>query len=204
MIRCDHCSWHYPAPQALSPEEQKEQLIRCPRCGHRWRHHSHHLQKCWALILSALILFIPANVYPITTLTYLGRRTGDTIFSGVLSLIDEGMLPIAIIVFTASIIIPLAKICAMLLILSCVQFRLSIVSALSLMRLYRVVDRIGRWSILDLFVISLMISLMNMGQLATFVPGPAATAFAGVVLLSVWGTEIFDTRLLWFDEQECL
>lgn len=198
-IRCDHCHWHY-----MAPAEGPDSAFHCPRCGHRWRHSLHTLNKSWALILSALILFIPANLLPITRLTYLGHTTDDTIFSGVILLADEGMVPIAVIVFTASILIPLAKIGGMLIILGSVQFRLRWLSSRKLMQLYRVIDHIGRWSLLDLYVITLLIALMNMGQIATFVPGPGSTAFAAVILLSVWGTDTFDTRLLWQAADDCL
>lgn len=171
----------------------------CPRCGARLQlRYRNSIQRSWGLLIAALILYVPANIYPITVLTYLGRTSGDTIMSGVIALAKSGMLPIALLVFAASIFIPFLKITGMMLILLSIQLRWKL-SPNNRLLLYRFISAIGHWSILDLFVISIMAALMNMGNLATFIAGPASTAFAAVVLLSVWAAETFDPRLIWDD-----
>ncbi|MGL4898658.1 MAG: paraquat-inducible protein A [Shewanella sp.] len=154
------------------------------------------LQKSWALLITAAILLIPANLYPITVLTNQGKVRHDTIFSGIMHLVQSDMLPIAIIVFVASILVPWIKIIGLAIYLSAISFHLPI-SKKTLMIGYHIIEWIGRWSMLDLFVISLTVALVNMGQLLDAKPAPAATAFALVILLTQLAAKVLDTRLLW-------
>ncbi|MGL5391753.1 MAG: paraquat-inducible protein A [Shewanella sp.] len=154
------------------------------------------LQKSWALLITAAILLIPANLYPITVLTNQGKVRQDTIFSGIMHLVQSDMLPIAIIVFVASILVPWIKIIGLGIYLSAISFHLPI-SKKTLMVGYHIIEWIGRWSMLDLFVISLTVALVNMGQLLDAKPAPAATAFALVILLTQLAAKVLDTRLLW-------
>ncbi|MCL1058147.1 paraquat-inducible protein A [Shewanella gelidimarina] len=154
------------------------------------------LQKSWALLITAAILLIPANLYPITTLTNQGQVTQDTIFSGIAHLVKTDMIPIAIILFTASILVPLLKIIGLTIYLTAISFKLPI-SKKNLMMGFHIIEWIGRWSMLDLFVISLTVAVVNMGQLLDAKPAPAATAFALVILLTQLAAKVIDTRLLW-------
>ncbi len=154
------------------------------------------LQKSWALLITAAILLIPANLYPITMLTNQGQVRHDTIFSGIVHLVQSDMLPIAIIVFIASILVPWVKIIGLATYLCAISFNLPI-SKKKLMVGFHVIEWIGRWSMLDLFVISLTVALVNMGQLLDAKPAPAATAFALVILLTQLAAKVLDTRLLW-------
>ncbi|WP_372870148.1 paraquat-inducible protein A [Shewanella sp.] len=169
----------------------------CRRCGadNTARDYA-SVQKSWALLITSAILLIPANVYPITTLVNQGRVTHDTIFSGIKHLVHSDMLPIAIIVFTASILVPWLKIAGLATYLMAISFNLPI-SKQKLMAGFHVIEWIGRWSMLDLFVISLTVALVNMGQLLDAKPAPAATAFALVILLTQLAAKVLDTRLLW-------
>ena len=170
---------------------------KCRRCGadNSARDYT-SVQKSWALLITAAILLIPANVYPITTLVNQGRVTHDTIFSGIKHLVHSDMLPIAIIVFTASILVPWLKIVGLATYLTAISFDLP-VSKRKLMAGFHIIEWIGRWSMLDLFVISLTVALVNMGQLLDAKPAPAATAFALVILLTQLAAKVLDTRLLW-------
>lgn len=169
----------------------------CQRCNSPLRvRDTLSLQKSWALVITAAILLIPANIYPITMLTKQGNIRYDTIFSGIIHLVQTGMLPIAIIVFTASILVPWLKILGLTLYLSAITFNLPL-SKKKLMLGFHVIETIGRWSMLDLFVISLTVALVNMGQLLDAQPAPAATAFALVILLTQTAAKVLDTRLLW-------
>ncbi|MCF1427212.1 MAG: paraquat-inducible protein A [Shewanella sp.] len=169
----------------------------CPRCGTSLRcRNLASLQQSWALLITAAVLLIPANIYPITIVTSQGKITYDTIFSGISHLIHLDMLPIAIIVFTASIVVPWLKIIGLAIYLTAITFKLPIPKRV-LMTGFHIIEWIGRWSMLDLFVISITVALVNMGQLMDAKPGPAATAFALVILFTQLAAKVLDTRLLW-------
>lgn len=186
-------------------------LCLCPVCKKLNRTTNSHCRRCysplstrnyasvqqsWALLVTATILLVLANVYPITLLTNRGVVTNDTIFSGISHLVQTGMIPIAIIVFTASILVPWLKIVGLATYLAAISFDLPI-SKRKLMVGFHIIEWIGRWSMLDLFVISLTVALVNMGQLLDAKPAPAATAFALVILLTQLAAKVLDTRLLW-------
>ncbi|MFQ6371076.1 paraquat-inducible protein A [Shewanella sp. YIC-542] len=169
----------------------------CCRCGAPVQPRDYgSLQRSWAFLITAAILLVPANIYPITTLTKSGHITQDTIFSGILRLVHADMLPIAIIVFTASILVPWLKIVGLGIYLSAISFNLKF-SKQKLTVGFHFIEWIGRWSMLDLFVISLTVALVNMGQLLDAKPAPAATAFALVILFTQMSAKVLDTRLLW-------
>ncbi|MCE9678868.1 paraquat-inducible protein A [Shewanella sp. AS1] len=173
--------------------EQEE----CTRCGQKiYSRDRSSIQKSWALLITAFILFFPANLYPITVMTSQGKVRQDTILSGIKHLIHLDLLPIAIILFTASILVPLLKIVGLSIYLLAISFKLPISKRL-LMAGYHIIEWIGRWSMLDLFVISITAALVNMGQLFDAKPAPAATAFALVILLTQLAAKVLDTRLLW-------
>ncbi|PMG26469.1 paraquat-inducible protein A [Shewanella sp. 10N.286.52.C2] len=170
---------------------------RCSRCDSKIQTRNHaSLQQSWALLITAAILLIPANIYPITVLTNQGKVTYDTIFTGIVHLVHSDMIPIAIIVFTASILVPWLKIIGLAIYLIAISFNLP-VSKKKLMIGFHIIEWIGRWSMLDLFVIALTVAVVNMGQLLDAKPAPAATAFALVILLTQLAAKVLDTRLLW-------
>ncbi|MCZ4336416.1 paraquat-inducible protein A [Shewanella colwelliana] len=169
----------------------------CKRCGQRIAARDvTSLQKSWALLITAAILLFPANLYPITIMTSQGQVRRDTIFSGINHLIQLDLLPIAIILFTASILVPMLKIVGLGIYLTAISYELPI-SKKKLMAGFHIIEWIGRWSMLDLFVISITAALVNMGQLLDAKPAPAATAFALVILLTQLAAKVLDTRLLW-------
>ncbi|QLE85373.1 paraquat-inducible membrane protein A [Shewanella sp. Scap07] len=169
----------------------------CQRCGTTISARDYtSVQKSWALLITAAILLIPANVYPITIMTSQGTMRQDTIFSGITHLVELELMPIAIILFTASILVPMLKIVGLSIYLCAISFRMPI-SKKNLMSGFHIIEWIGRWSMLDLFVISITAALVNMGQLLDAKPAPAATAFALVILLTQLAAKVLDTRLLW-------
>ncbi|MEQ5183945.1 membrane integrity lipid transport subunit YebS [Providencia rettgeri] len=170
---------------------------KCQRC-HRPLHHREplSLQKTWAALIAAMVLLIPANLLPISTFYLNGRRLEDTIYSGVVSLIDSGNWPIAIIVFIASILVPFVKIIIMILLLFSIQLK-SHTDPVLRMKLLKFVSWIGRWSMLDLFVIALMMTLVNRDMLMSFTMGPAALYFGTAVILTILAVEWLDSRLIW-------
>jgi len=173
----------------------------CPRCGaalHRRKPNS--LARTWALVITAMILYIPANVLPVMTVISFGEGEADTILSGVKALIAAGMLPVALLVFFASITVPVLKILGLIYLLISVQ-RGSRWRPRDRTVLYRIVEAVGRWSMVDIFMISILVALVSLGEIATIEPGRGATAFAAVVVLTMIAAMSFDPRLIW-DAQE--
>lgn len=170
---------------------------RCPRCGHRhWLQRVPRLQLTAALLVTAAILYIPANVYPIMHTHSLLGSEDQTIAGGVIQLIALGSWPIALIIFCASIVVPLTKIGALGWLCLCGRYGCHRDSAVQA-RLFRVTELIGRWSMIDIFVVAVLAALVQAGALMSITPGPAAVAFAAVVIITMIAAETFDTRLLW-------
>lgn len=171
--------------------------LRCPRCDtalHRRKPDS--LARTWALTLTAYILYIPANALPVMTVVMSGRGEPDTILSGVQALIEAGMWPLALIVFFASITVPVLKLLVLTGLLLSVQ-RGSRWRPRERTVLYRLTEGVGRWSMIDVFVISILAALVQLGQLATIEAGPGAVAFSLVVVLTMFAALSFDPRLIW-------
>ncbi len=169
----------------------------CPRCGgsiHERRPHS--LAVTAALTLSAALLYVPANLLPVMyTHTFLGEDQ-DTIMSGVLSLIEDGSWPLALLVFVASIVVPLLKLIAMTWLMLSLR-RPGRSHPLQQARLFRLVEFIGRWSMLDVYAISIIVALVQINSFATIHVGLGALAFGSVVVLTMLAAQSFDERLLW-------
>jgi paraquat-inducible protein A len=169
----------------------------CPRCGaplHRRKPAS--LSRTWALVLAAMLLYIPANVLPIMRTTSLGQSQSDTILSGVVYFMFSGSWHIALIIFVASILVPLVKLVVMVYLLLSVQFQW-MWRPRERTRLYRLTEAVGRWSMVDIYAMTMMVGLVRMGALASVTPGPAGLYFAGVVVLTMLAAESFDPRLIW-------
>ncbi len=169
----------------------------CPRCGstlHRRKPDS--ITRTWALLLAALALYMPANFYPVLTVIQAGAGQPSTILGGVEELIASGMYPLAALVFLASVTVPVLKILGLMLLLVSTQTRR--VSRLrDRTRLYRIVDAVGRWSMIDIFMESILVALVQFGTAVTIEPGVGAVAFAGVVIITMFAAASFDPRLMW-------
>ena len=175
---------------------------RCPRCDARLHSRKvNSLSRTWALLIAAGILYVPANVYPVLTLISFGRSTTNTIMGGVIELAHSGQMVIAIIVFVASVFVPIFKIAALLFLVVSVQLRLKVQRRKRAV-LYRFTEFIGRWSMIDIFMISILIGLVKLQALATVTAGPGAIAFAAVVIITMFAAMTFDPRLIWDDEGE--
>ncbi len=193
ILICGEC--HELNRQEVADETAHVQL--CSRCGaqlHARRPDS--LRRTWALLLTAALMYIPANVLPIMTVYSLGKGQPDTIMSGVIELINYGMLPIAIVVFVASILVPTFKLVGIALLLYSVQ-RKQPLSARQRGMMYRFIEWIGRWSMLDIFVITILVALVKFGSLASIEAGFGAVAFCSVVVLTMLAAVSFDPRLIW-------
>ncbi|MDD5229429.1 MAG: paraquat-inducible protein A [Methylococcales bacterium] len=171
--------------------------ILCTRCGSQLHTRlPHSFQRTLALLLSGVALYIPANLFPIMTVTQLGVGEPHTIFGGIVALIHSDMLPIAMLVLVASILVPLLKLLGLSLLLLCVHYRWQ-VNAKRWTQMYRIISFVGRWSMLDIFMISILVSLVNLGGVAQIIAGSAATAFGAVVVLTMFAAKSFDPRLIW-------
>lgn len=199
----------YPQEQPPGPQETLRVCLschytghpdshgRCPRCHTPLRHRRRHsLQKTWAALIAAIVLLLPANLLPISIVYANGARIEDTIFSGVVSLASSGNFPIAAVVFIASVLVPFTKVIVLITLLLSIHLKTQH-SLKTRMRLLRLITWIGRWSMLDLFVIALMMSLINRDQLFSFTMGPAAFYFGSAVILTILAVKWLDSRLIW-------
>jgi paraquat-inducible protein A len=193
LIACSVCHLLCPA----KPPERAGRAPKCPRCGaalHSRKPDS--IARTWALVIAACIFYIPANVLPMTTVTSLGQVQSDTIMSGVIYFVQSGSWPIALVIFIASIFVPLVKLFILGYLLVSVQFR-SHYRPKDRTRLYLITEAVGRWSMLDIFVVTILVALVNLGALATIQAGPAALHFAAVVVITMVAAMSFDPRLIW-------
>ncbi|CBG88628.1 membrane integrity lipid transport subunit YebS [Citrobacter rodentium] len=169
---------------------------RCPRCHIPLRERRNQsLQKCWAALLASIVFLLPANLLPISVIYINGGRQEDTIMSGIMSLASSN-IAVAAIVFIASILVPFTKVIVMFTLLLSIHFKCE-QGLRTRIQLLRLVTWIGRWSMLDLFVIALTMSLINRDQILAFTMGPAAFYFGAAVILTILAVEWLDSRLLW-------
>ncbi|UBO74558.1 MULTISPECIES: paraquat-inducible protein A [Aeromonas] len=169
----------------------------CLRCGaHLHSRKPGGMARTWALLITSAILYIPANLYPIMDTVFLGDISPSTILGGVVLLWGMGSYPIAAVIFIASVVIPLAKILALFWLCYRVQTGDG-ASPLGKLKLYRMTEFVGRWSMIDVFVVAILAGLIRLDNLMTIYPGPAAVAFAGVVLITMVAAMSFDSRLIW-------
>lgn len=169
----------------------------CPRCDanlHKRKHDS--ITRTWALLLSAAILILPANLYPVMTVMKLGKGEPSTILNGVIQLIHAGMWGLAMIVLIASIVVPVLKLFALSYLLISVQKKSTLRPA-ERTRLYRITEVVGAWSMVDIYLVGLLSALVSLGSLSTIEPNIGATFFAGVVIITMMAAHSFDPRLIW-------
>ncbi|MFO1119453.1 MAG: paraquat-inducible protein A [Rhodospirillales bacterium] len=193
LVSCHTCQLTVELPAGAHAHEEMD----CPRCGsplHRRKPES--LSRTGALLITAALLYIPANIYPVMTLQALGSGAPSTIVGGVMELLVHGMWPLALIVFVASILVPMLKLISM-------GWLVVATSRGSRWRLrertliYRLNELVGRWSMVDVFVITILVALVQLGAVAQVVPGVGILAFAFVVVLTMLAALTFDPRLMW-------
>ena len=191
LANCHTCSLLTPLPQLA------ENHGHCPRCGslvHSRK--SNSLSRCWAFLVTAVIFYFPANLLPMTHTAHLGKVQDDTILSGVIYFFATGSWPIALVIFIASVFVPLLKLLILSGLLISVQLR-STWRPAERTRLYRITELIGRWSMVDIYVVTILVALVKLGALAEIEAGPAAPFFALVVVLTMFAAMAFDPRLIW-------
>ena len=170
---------------------------RCPRCGaHLYLRKHHSVARTWLLLFAAAILYIPANMLPMMHTSSLFGSQSDTILSGAIYFWDTGSWYLAVIIFVTSIMVPLLKMFALGGLLFSVQQRSRRQPERRAM-LYRLLGLIGRWSMLDIYVVAIVVTLVQAGVLGSAEPGIGAVAFGAVVVLTMFASMSFDPRLIW-------
>jgi len=176
--------------------------ISCPRCGSDIHYRKHDsINRAWAFLLSALIMYIPANTQAIMHTVALGQQSSDTIMSGVLYFLAHGDWPLALIIFSASVLLPLLKIISIAYILIRIQ-RGALARKTEYTRLYMLAEVMGRWSMVDVFVVALLVALVQLGALTNIQPGSAGIAFASMVILTMFSAMALDPKLIWDQTRE--
>ena len=189
LVSCHDCDQLYRLPATAHAT--------CSRCGaplHKRIHAS--IAIGWALTIAACILYIPANLLPIMTVIHFGQGEPSTILGGVVLLAEVGMWPVAALVFFASVAVPVMKLACMIYLMLSVQ-RQTTWRPRDRTFLYRIVEAVGRWSMVDIFMISILVALVSLGSIATIEPGAGAVAFAAVVIITMIAATAFDSRLIW-------
>lgn len=169
----------------------------CPRCSaslHARKPAS--LARTWAFLIAAMLLYVPANTLPIMDTSSLFGTQSDTILSGVAFLWVSGSYVLAMLVFFASIMVPLLKMISLVVLATSVQMRALRYRRVRT-RLYRMIEFAGRWSMLDIYVVTILVALVQLNTLASIQPGPGAAAFGAVVVLTMFAAASFDPRLIW-------
>ena len=190
LVGCHACGLiHHAAPDTHN--------LLCTRCGsHLHFRKPDSLSRTWALLIAAYVLIVPANLLPVMETGSLFGSEKDTIFSGVIYLWTSGSQPLAIILFFASIAIPVAKLFSLTYLLISVQRR-STWEPKERTRLYRILEAVGRWSMIDVYVAAMLTALVQFGSLMSIRAGSGAIAFGAVVVLTIFAAESFDPRLIW-------
>lgn len=190
LINCHACG-------CLSKPRSHVAHVSCPRCGaplHMRKKDS--IGRTWALLMAGYLLYLPANLMPIMETSSLFNSQIDTIFSGIVFLWTSGSWLLAIIVFIASFVVPLAKLLILTVLVIYTQ-RKSTWNPLQRTKLYRTVEFIGRWSMLDIFVIGLLVALVQIPSIAQIKAGPGSLAFGALVVVTMLASMSFDPRLIW-------
>ena len=194
FVSCEACG-------LLSRPAGAEEPGECPRCGGELEFRRRDaVQRTWAFVLAAAICYLPANILPVMRTTTLTSEEPDTIISGVVYLYTSGSWYLALILLIASVMIPLAKLAALVYLLVTVH-RGSVRNNRERARLYRVLEIIGRWSMVDVFVATFVVALIQLRPLMSVAPEPGVLFFSAVVILTIFAAESFDPRLIWDSSQ---
>jgi len=194
LISCHFCSTLSELPNS---EIAKDSELTCPCCKSKINSRKpSSISRTWALLVAAMILYIPANVLPIMTVSFWGDGHPDTILSGVIQLLDAGMWPLALLIFVASIVIPVLKLIILIFLLISIKVKARW-HPKDRTKLYRFTEFVGRWSMVDVFVIAILVTLVQFGNTASVTPDIGALSFAAVVILTMFAARTFDPRLIW-------
>lgn len=192
LLYCKICGCISERPAILYQQD----VLYCAHCGHHLRLEQANLQTIWALLLAAAILYIPANLMPVMSVYLLGKGQPDTIVGGVIHLYQAGQWPLAVLIFLASLVIPLLKLMTLSYLLITIQRGEKRLQQ-ERMWLFRVTEFIGRWSMVDVFVVAILSGLVQFGNLAHIEANAGTFCFAAVVVLTMLAAAHLDERLIW-------
>ncbi len=179
------------------PPDGRAHQLTCPRCSARLHlRKPNSLHRTWALVITAMILYLPANIYPIMTVKEFGHGDPHTILGGVIALLEVGSYVSALLVLFASVTVPLVKILGLIYLLLSVQCKWPW-RPRDRTRWYRIIESVGRWSMIDVFMVSILVALVNLGVIAQVEPGLGAAFFCAVVIATMFAAGSFDPRLIW-------
>jgi paraquat-inducible protein A len=188
LANCHSCSLVSPISEENCPRCQTTLHLRKPL----------NLQLTMAYLVTALLLYIPANLWPMMVTEKLGKVEYNTILGGIVLLWQEGSQPIAIIVFIASVLVPIIKFIILFMLCFSVYFS-QVFCPSKRLKLYRLTEFIGRWSMVDIFVVAILVALIQLDHLLNVQPGSGTIAFAAVIILTIMSAKSFDPRILWDD-----
>lgn len=194
LLQCRVCGQLSRYPKSFG----KHTVMHCPLCHTPLRlyEYNNSIEVTWALLIAATLLYIPANILPIMSVYMLGNGQPDTILSGVFHLLEAGQWPLALVVFLASILVPLLKLIVLSFLLISIQRR-SLRRQHERMFLYKMTEYIGRWSMVDIFVIAILTGLVQFGNLARVDANAGSMSFAAVVVLTMFAARTLDEHLIW-------
>lgn len=186
LLRCETC-------EAINREGQTN----CSCCGRKIEQRKKNSQqRCMAFLIASMIMYIPANTMPIMITEYMGSTSASTILDGVIYMWETGSYPVAIIIFVASVAVPILKIAILLSLWFCIRFN-RFRSTRYKTKLYHLTEFIGKWSMVDVFVVAILTALIQMGSIMSIYPGAASLSFCAVVVLTMLAANSFDSRYLW-------
>ncbi|AOE87420.1 paraquat-inducible protein A [Pseudomonas sp. TCU-HL1] len=190
LIACHECDL-----LMRHPDLGEEQKACCPRCGYELLvHRSQMERRALALVLTALLLFVPANFLPIMKLNLLGQTTHDTVWTGVVGLYNTGMEGVAVVVFLCSMVVPLVKLLCQLLVLVCISTRRALGLGLMLYRLYH---HLREWGMLEVYLMGILVSIVKLIDLADLHLGVGLACFIGLLLSQVWLEVTMSPHQVW-------
>ena len=194
IISCPGCG----SSQRLIPLPPRS-VAKCFRCGSLIAKPDHNaLNRTAALSIAGLLLYVPANIYPVMEMDYHGTYRESTVWSGCEQLFRDGQWPIAIIVLFASIVVPLLKLIGLFFLVVTTQMDRPQFPRLRT-AVHRGIKAIGPWAMLDVFLLAVLVALVKLDKLATILPGPGLLAFTAMVVLTIFASASFDPRLIWND-----
>ena len=195
FLGCESCG--LVSANVLAGEVPGDRLQHCSRCGHVLRARKPmSVQRTWACVLAAAVLYVPANALPVMTTVSALQREEHTLLGGILELWVDGSWGLSVIVFIASIAVPVLKISVLALLAWTVQYAPGW-RRLERARLYRLIEAVGHWSMLDVYVVVLLSATIHFGRFASVRAGPGLLSFAAVVVLTMLATYAFDPKLIW-------
>lgn len=187
LLRCPVC-------EAVNLDKGKEN--RCRRCGsHIYKYRRFKTEKSWAYLITAIIAYIPANIYPMLITKKFGHFEESTIFGGIVYLWEHGSYPIALVILFASILIPILKFIVLIYLLISVKYPIGKERKIDKHKLYYLMEIIGPWSMIDVFVVAILAALIHLANIQ-IIAGTASTAFALSVFFTLLAAKAFDTRLI--------